>query len=144
VNKILIATQLNNVGKNFQCDQNVIVYDGHNINIGNNVVLNRGVLLQSCEGARISIGNNVTFSYGVKIITGNLSKDSLYKTDFHSHTSSSIQIGNNVWIGANSIILPGVQIPNNTIIAAGTIVNKALPDENCLYAGVPVKKIKNL
>lgn len=52
-----------------------------------------------------------------------------------------IKIGNNVWIGANSIILKGVKIGNGSIIAAGSIVTKDIP-EYCLVAGNPAKVIK--
>jgi acetyltransferase-like isoleucine patch superfamily enzyme len=45
-------------------------------------------------------------------------------------------IGDNVWIGARSVVLPGVKIGNNVVVAAGAVVNKDVPD-NCLVAGVP-------
>ena len=54
-----------------------------------------------------------------------------------------IFIGNGCWIGANSIILPGVTIGDGCIIGAGSVVNKDC-DSNCLYAGNPAKKIKTL
>lgn len=52
-------------------------------------------------------------------------------------------IGENVWIGARSIILKGVTIGTNSIIGAGSVVTKNV-DPNCLYAGNPAKKIKSL
>lgn len=55
----------------------------------------------------------------------------------------SVSIGNDVWIGGNCTILPGVTIGNNVIIAAGAVVTKDVPD-NCVVAGVPAKKIKEL
>ena len=48
-----------------------------------------------------------------------------------------------MWIGGNVTILPGVKIGNNTIIAAGAVVNKDVPD-NAIFGGVPAKKIKDL
>lgn len=144
INKILITSQLKSVGNNFICDQNVIIFNGQNVEIGENVVLNWGVLIQSCEGAKILIGNNVTISYDVKILTGNLTYDSIKSEYIHSHRNSSVSVGNNVWIGSNSIILPGVQIADNIVIAAGSLVNKSLTESNHLYAGIPAKKIKLL
>ena len=57
--------------------------------------------------------------------------------------SKPITIGNDVWIGGNCTILPGVTIGNNVIIAAGAVVTKDIPD-NCVAAGVPAKVIKQL
>lgn len=54
-----------------------------------------------------------------------------------------VTIGNDVWIGGNCTILPGVTIGNNVIIAAGAVVTKGVPD-NCVVAGIPAKKIKEL
>ncbi len=83
------------------------------------------------------IGNNLRMGPGVGIISGNHSKD-----DYDVKESSKpINIGNNVWIGMNSVILPGVSIGNNVIIGAGSIVSKNLPD-NSIAAGNPCKRIK--
>lgn len=138
--KFLISLQLNNVGEGFLCDQKVIVYGGKNISVGSGTIFNRGVLLQSCEDAEILIGDNVTLSYDVKLITGNLEFKS--KPNERKHNANSIIIGNDVWVGANSIILPGVCISNKNVIAAGSVVNKSIDTEGAIYAGVPAKFIK--
>ncbi len=54
-----------------------------------------------------------------------------------------MKIGDDVWIGGNAIILPGVTIGNNVIVAAGAVVTKDVPD-NCVVGGIPAKKIKDL
>ena len=54
-----------------------------------------------------------------------------------------VVIGNDVWIGGNVTILPGVHIGDNVVIAAGAVVTKDIPD-NCVVGGVPAKKIKDL
>ena len=55
--------------------------------------------------------------------------------------SKPVNIGDDVWIGGNVTILPGVNIGNNVIIAAGAVVTKDIPD-NCVVGGVPARKIK--
>ena len=55
----------------------------------------------------------------------------------------SVNIGDDVWLGGNVTILPGVSIGNNVIVAAGAVVTKDIPD-NTLVAGVPAKKIRDL
>ena len=61
----------------------------------------------------------------------------------HLAQAKSIKIGNDVWIGGNVTILPGVNIGNNVVIAAGAVVTKDVPD-NCVVGGVPAKKIKDI
>lgn len=55
-----------------------------------------------------------------------------------------ISIGDNCWIGAGAIILPGVHLGHHTIVGAGTVVTKSFPDENCIIAGNPAKVIKRI
>ena len=59
----------------------------------------------------------------------------------HNIASCDIKIGNHVWIGANVTILKGVSIGDGSIVAAGSVVTKSIP-EACLAAGVPAKVIK--
>lgn len=54
-----------------------------------------------------------------------------------------ITIGDDVWIGGDAVVLPGVRIGNNVIVAAGAVVDKDVPD-NCVVAGVPAKIIEQL
>lgn len=96
---------------------------------------NPNVYIQANNG--LIIGNNVGFGSGSKIISAN-----------HSHTNHSkhtktppIVIGNNVFIGANSVLLPGIKIGDNVIIGAGSIVSKNIPS-NSIAVGNPCKVIK--
>lgn len=85
----------------------------------------------------ISIGHNVAISENV----------SIWDSDVHevirngSEIMKPIKIGNHVWIGTNAIILKGVNIGDNSIIAAGSVVNRDIP-KNCLAAGNPARVIK--
>jgi acetyltransferase-like isoleucine patch superfamily enzyme len=92
----------------------------------------------------LSIGNDVIIGPGVKIFTENHSFD-IKNMNFRlqEEIRKDVIIGNNVWIGANSTILSGVNIGSNVVIAAGSVVNKNI-ESNCIYAGVPAKFIKNL
>ena len=93
----------------------------------------------------ISLGNNVRVTAGVRFVTHDITpalfccagykmnKECLYYMD-------KIIIGNNVMIGADSIILPGIIVGDNVIIAAGSVVSKNL-ESGFIYAGVPAKKI---
>lgn len=95
------------------------------------------------EPYMISIGDNVELSFDVTFITHDGALwvvRNLYKEYQNSDLIKAINIGNNVFIGAQSIILPGVTINDNIIVGAGSLINKNL-EANNVYAGVPAKKI---
>lgn len=61
----------------------------------------------------------------------------------HIGIAKPIHIGDDVWIGGNCTILPGVTIGNNVVVARGAVVTKDIPD-NCVVGGVPASVIKNI
>ena len=61
----------------------------------------------------------------------------------HLGIGKPVTIGNDVWIGVNCTILPGVTIGNNVVVAAGAVVTKDVPD-NCIVGGVPAKVIREI
>lgn len=92
----------------------------------------------------INIGNNVQITHGVTFLTHDGSLWWLFKDKYPDiDYFAEIQIGNNVFVGVNSIIMPGVTIGNNCIIGAGSIVTKDVPD-NSVVAGVPARFIKSV
>lgn len=107
------------IGKNFNAMQGVIVDPGH------------------CW--LIEIGDNVTLAPNVHI----LAHDASTKIFLNYTKIASTTIGNNVFIGANTVVLPGTMIPDNVIIGAGSVVIGTL-ESNSIYAGNPVKKICTL
>lgn len=93
---------------------------------------------------KIEIGENSTLAYGVSIITGadpNGPKNKLSK--LYPPLHAPVVIGNDCWIGANAIILPGVTIGDCVMVAAGSVVNKDIPS-NVLVAGSPAVIKKHL
>jgi len=109
------------------------------IKIGKNVARyfanSGGCYIQGING--IYIGDNTIFGPGVKIISANHNKNNF---DIHEITSP-IRIGRNCWLGANSIILPGVQLGDNVIVGAGSVVTKSFTN-NVTIAGNPAKITK--
>ena len=89
----------------------------------------------------ITIGNNVHITDGVKFITHDggtlLFRNSIPDLEI----TKPITIGNNVYVGNNAIILPGVHVGNNVIIGAGAVVTKDI-DDNSVVGGVPARFIK--
>ena len=93
----------------------------------------------------ITIGNNVKITQGVVILTHDYSWSVLKhaKNGAVFGASGTVNIGDNVFIGMNSIIVRGVTIGNNVIIGAGSVVTKDCLD-NGVYAGNPARKIAEL
>lgn len=108
-----------------------------NITVGNRSApgMNSNCYIQARNG--ISIGNNVRIGSGVGLISASHDNN-----DYDKHkTTPPIEIGNNVWIGMNSIILPGIRIGDNVVIGAGSVVAKDIPS-NSVAVGNPCKVIK--
>ena len=94
----------------------------------------------------ITIGNNVRVNDGVIFIThdGGVWVLRHLKEEYKNiDLVGSIEVGNNVHIGTNVIIMPGVKIGNNCIIGCGAIVTKSIPD-NSIAVGVPAKVIETI
>lgn len=111
---------------------------GRNIHLGKNVFINACCHFQDQGG--IFIGDNALIGNACVFATLNHDFEPAKRADLYP---KSIHIGNDVWIGANSTILGGVNIGDGAIIAAGSVVNKNVPSL-CIVAGVPAKVIKKI
>lgn len=111
---------------------------GHNIEIGEECYLNMGCSF--IDDAKITIGNNVAFGPGVTIATVGHPIHPDYRRLMYG---SPVTIENNCWIGANTTICPGVTIGKNSVVGAGSIVTKDIP-ENSVAVGNPCKVIRKI
>lgn len=122
---------------------------GENIYLGENCEINCNCVFLDCN--TITIGKNALIGPNVQIYAvGHPVKASdrfpTKQTDdfaFCQSITAPVTIGDNVWIGGNSVILPGVSIGNNVTIGAGSVVTKSIPD-NSLAVGNPCRMIRNL
>ena len=95
------------------------------------------------EKGGVKIGNDVMFGFNVTIIDSNFHDINPLKRRATKQWGGGIKtakviIGNNCWIGSNSLILKGVQLGDNSIVGAGSVVTKSFP-ENVIIAGNPAK-----
>lgn len=88
---------------------------------------------------KIEVGDYTQIASNVGIISSN---HDLYDTN--KHIESSVKIGKYCWIGMNSVILPGVELGDFTIVGAGSVVTKSFKDGYCVIGGNPAKLIKLL
>lgn len=131
---------LKSIGTNVHFEPNLRCEFGFNITIGNNFYANYDCIL--LDGNSITIGDNVLFGPRVGLYTANHAIDAEERVAGGCY-ARPITIGNNVWVGANVDIMGGVTIGNNSIIGAGSVVTKSIPD-NVIAAGVPCKVIRDI
>ena len=111
---------------------------GKNITLGKGVFINSGCRFQDQGG--ITIGDGALIGHNVVIATLN---HDLNPEKRQSLIPLPVKIGNNVWIGAGSTILPGVTIGENSVIGAGSVVTKDVP-ANVVAVGSPARVIKSI
>ena len=127
-----------------EIDESVTVFTPLHINygkhtkIGKNVFINFDCVFLDLGG--ITIEDNVLIAPKVSLVTEGHPTSI---EDRHSLIPQPIRIKKNAWIGANATILGGVTIGENSIVAAGAVVSKDVPD-NSIVGGVPAKFIKNI
>lgn len=115
---------------------------GGRIYCADNVNINAECML--IASSDITIGKNSTLAYRT-LLTTNANPNAPYNElcKIYPPIHKEIRIGDNVWVGAGVIVLPGCRIGNNSVIAAGSVVCSDIPD-NCMAAGVPAKVKKQL
>ena len=92
----------------------------------------------------VKIGNNVNLAQGITVTALNHNfSDSNKRIDEQGVSTNPVTIEDDVWIGANAVVLPGVKIGNHCVVAAGAVVTKDVPPHS-LVAGVPAKVIKQI
>lgn len=137
----LIRQSLINQGKGNKIYFNTFIKYPKNIYVGNNTFINYGTCLWAAPNGKIFIGNDVIFGPNVTIIASNhgISREQLIR--LNDGEDEDIIIEDDVWIGANCVILKGVTIGRGAVVAAGAVVrNDVLP--YTVVGGVPAKVLK--
>lgn len=111
---------------------------GYNIEIGENFFMNMNCVI--LDGAKVTFGDNVFVAPGCGFYTAGHPLDA-ERRNAGLEYALPIRIGNNVWIGAQVCVLPGVTIGDNSVIGAGSVVTKDIPS-GVLAAGNPCRVIR--
>lgn len=116
----------------FYCDY------GYNIEVGDHVFMNFNCCI--LDVMKVRIGNYVMFAPGVQVYTATHPLEANARKSGREY-AKPVTIGNDVWIGGNAIICPGVTIGNGAVVGAGAVVTRDVP-ENALVAGNPARVMK--
>lgn len=124
-----------------KCGDDVYIEDGVHMSYGSNLYLEGAFYanynLTVVDDGKVFIGDKTLIGPNVTICTTGHPADPHYR-EMVAHYSLEIKIGKNVWIGSNSVILPGVTIGDNSIIGAGSVVTRDIP-ENVIAFGNPCR-----
>lgn len=145
----ILRELLGGFGKNLWITPPFYVDYGSNIFFGNNCEINMNCTF--LDDNRIIIGNNALIAPNVQIYTafhsvnpkerfGELKEDGSF--EFCKTQTAPVVIGDNVWIGGGTVILPGVKIGNNVVIGAGSVVTRDIPDDTVAY-GNPCRPVRD-
>lgn len=118
----------------FRCDY------GCNISIGENFYANYDCII--LDVAKVKIGKNVFFAPRVNIFTAGHPIDPDVRNTLLEF-GKPVTIGDNVWVGGNTVINPGVAIGNNVVIGSGSVVTKDIPD-NVIAVGNPCRVLREI
>ena len=138
--KQILKQLLGKTGENFLIEQNFYCDYGYNIEIGENFYANHNLVI--LDGAKVKFGEYVYIGPNCSFYTINHPLTARERNTGISYAKTII-VGDNVWIGGNVVILPGVVIGNNVTIGAGSVVTKDIPS-NVLAYGNPCKVIKEI
>ena len=137
----LLKKMFNEIGENCYIEPPFRAnWGGKNVHFGNDVYANFNLTL--VDDGEIFVGDNVMFAPNVIVATATHPiHPELRKKQ--AQYNLPIYIGNNVWIGAGSIILPGVKIGNNSVIGAGSVVTRDIP-ANAVAVGNPCRILRKI
>ena len=135
IRKIFLKINIEKLGHNSFIMRNIEIVNPSNISIGNNVIINKRVMLDG-RGAKIIIGDNVDIAQETNIWT----LEHNVNDNLHSVRANDVVIEDHVWIASRVTILPGVTIKRGAVIAAGAVVTKDVP-KLAIVGGIPAKII---
>lgn len=138
--EVLIRQYFGSVGRDVSLCPGFLCDNGKNIHVGDQFLTNYNVTI--LDMMPVHIGDYVMIGSSTMISTVNHPISPMGRRQ-HLGIGKPVTIGNDVWIGGNCTILPGVTIGSNVIVAAGAVVTKDVPD-NCIVGGMPARVIREI
>ncbi len=123
------------IGRGFVIKNNVTIKFPWKLTVGNNVWLGEQVWIDNLD--EVSIGDNVCISQGALLLTGNHD----YTLTSFDYRNAPITIEEGAWIGARTVVCPGVTVHSHAILIVGSVTSKNL-DAYGIYQGIPAVKVR--
>jgi len=133
------------IGKNcrFHQGSNIwLVGFGGRLDIGEGTTFEKVHLAVSEPDSAITIGRGCMFAYDIDVRTGDSHAILDRVTNDRINNPEDVRIGNHVWVAAHSRILKGVTIPDDSVVATGSIVTKKFTQKGIIIAGNPARMVK--
>lgn len=138
--KAIVKELLKSVGENVHIEQSFHCDYGSHISVGDNFYANYDcIMIDVCP---ITIGNNVFFGPRVNIYTAGHPIDAQVRGE-QIEFGKPVSIGDDVWVGGNTVINPGVSIGSNVVIGSGSVVTKDIPS-GVVAVGNPCKVLREI
>ncbi|APV45149.1 transferase hexapeptide repeat containing protein [Dehalogenimonas formicexedens] len=141
IRKSYYKNSFKQLGNGGRFDEGVIIYGAHGIACGDNVFIGRNTIINGAGG--LKLGNNILIGPGCYIWTINHDYSVVNIVSEPKYIAKPVVIGNEVWIGANVKIIPGVSIGARSVIGMGSVVTKDVP-AGAVVAGNPAQVVKNV
>ena len=141
------------IGENvtIQANAEIVVYKHHphsaregRLILGDNSVIGVGTVVLAAGGT-IRLGRDSGIAQNSVVISAShpVRKGLRYLRGPWDDTRTGVELGDNVWVGAGCVLLPGTRINDNAVVAAGSVVNREIPAGE-IWGGIPARKIKDV
>ena len=117
------------------------IRNAQNVYVGKNSHINHSCCVWASENSKIILGDNLLMGPGVGLFSSNHGIIQGQPMTFQERKEASIVIGDDVWLGAHSVVTAGTHIANGVIVAAGAVVTRSITQEGVIVGGVPAKII---
>ncbi|MFL9844954.1 acyltransferase [Flavobacterium rhizosphaerae] len=132
------------VGENVRIDSDVNIIVPKNFSIGSNSSIASFTTIYATHGIKIGENCWISSNCGISSYNHVINSDNRFRDkNQDKYYSKPVIIGNNVWVGMNSCILPGITIGDNSVIGSGSVVTKDVPS-NEIWVGNPARMIKKI
>lgn len=138
--KALLKKIIGKTGETFWIEPSFWCDYGYNIEIGENFYANHNLVI--LDGAKVTFGDNCFIAPNCGFYTAGHPLD-VEQRNQGLEIAWPITVGDNVWIGGNVVVLPGVTVGNNTVIGSGSVVTKDIPS-GVVAAGNPCRVIREI
>lgn len=118
------------------------IRNAHNVYVGRNSHINHLCCVWAGKKSKVILGDNVLMGPGVSIFSVSHGTTKGRPMMFQERTEATITIGDDVWLGANSVITAGTTIANGVLVAAGAVVTRSITQPGVIVGGIPARIIR--